>query len=180
MLHSFAEKLEFGKQAEIAVSDWLKRRGWYVVPSYDYNGDDNKAPRLAGLFSTFVVPDLDVSKDGTRLWVEVKRYCDSPVNRKLGERVHGIKERLYKEYLMVQRVSGTPAYLMVVEDFEGGSVLCQRLDTMEPHACQCGSCRSGQPYHCRAPIKASVYFRRSEFIECGTTAELVGGLEGAA
>jgi len=38
-----------GHEGELIVSGELKRRGWFVIPSYDYSGkDDDKAPRMHG------------------------------------------------------------------------------------------------------------------------------------
>lgn len=175
MRPSFEEKLAFGRDAELAVSQWLKQRGNYVIPSYDYQGAENKAPRMSGLNAAHVVPDLDVAKDGNRFWIEVKRFNDSPINRKLGERVHGLKDRLYREYLSIQMITGCPVFLIVVENFGGGQILAARLDSLTPHGCMCGPCSKGITGCCRAPIKCCVYFRRSAFEIVGESADL--GLE---
>lgn len=43
----FRERPEFlkGRSGELIVARWFQERGWYVIPSYDYSGEDgNKAP----------------------------------------------------------------------------------------------------------------------------------------
>src|SRR5690606_40649353 len=72
---AFREKEEFrrGRNGERLVAELLQSRGWYVIPSYDYSGEDgDKPPRLQGAVDAFPLPDLDVARDGQRRWAEVK------------------------------------------------------------------------------------------------------------
>ena len=118
----FRERDEFkrGHTAELIVADWLKRRDCYVIPSYDYAGENgDKAPRLQGLWTGYPVPDLDVSKKGNRFWVEVKSKGYSPVwdNAPGGpQHTHGIELRLLEHYRTVQLISGSPCWLFIYEE----------------------------------------------------------------
>jgi hypothetical protein len=72
MMHTFAQRLQFGRTAEECVAHLLQHRfGCHVVPAYDYSGGE-KSPKLQGVAASYAVPDLDVSKAGARSWVEVK------------------------------------------------------------------------------------------------------------
>jgi hypothetical protein len=52
-----------GRSSEQRVAQLLQKRGWFVIPSYDYASEDgNKAPKLQGQLGSHMIPDLDVSK----------------------------------------------------------------------------------------------------------------------
>lgn len=113
---AFHERPEFlrGREGELMVSAWLKERGWYVIPSYDYSGDErNKAPKLQGLGDAFPVPDLDVCKAGNRRWVEVKTKEAADYTYSTGRYEHGIEH--YDDYIRVAAETGTEAWLAVYE-----------------------------------------------------------------
>jgi hypothetical protein len=160
---SFQDQLALGRLGEKLVSRWLRGHGWYVVPSYDFTGSDgSRAPCMANGEQSYVIPDLDVSRDGDRLWLEVKTYAHAAPNRRLGQLVHGIKRKHHEHYLAVQKETGSPAHLGVLE-IETGALLTARLDQLTAHACMCSACRSCQPSHCMAPVSDSVYFARDAF-----------------
>lgn len=119
------ERDEFkrGRAGELVVDAWLKRRGCYVIPSYDYAGENgDKAPRLQGLWTGHPVPDLDVSKEGYRFWAEVKTKAAPNIWRgpkPWGESntpEHGIDLSLAQHYRMVEIISGSPAWLFIYEE----------------------------------------------------------------
>jgi len=107
---------EFGRDGERFVAAWLRRSGMYVIPSYDYTGDDaSKAPKLEGAVRRYVIPDLDVAGDGRRCWVEVKTKTRPDFSYKTGTDDHGFEERLLLSYRHVQEITGTTAWLCVYE-----------------------------------------------------------------
>lgn len=134
-----------GRSIELIVSRWLRERGWYVIPSYDYSGDDgNKAPRLQGLAEAFPVPDLDVcrrlpQRKPQRRWVEVKAKEAASYTRNTGMYEHGIEH--YDDYVRVAELTGTEGWLAIVEtanvnDRERfgvrGALLIQSFATLGP------------------------------------------------
>lgn len=128
----FRETAEFkrGRNGERLVADLLRRKGWYVIPSYDYSGEDgDKAPKLEGLRDRFPVPDLDVAKDGDRRWAEVKTKAAATYTRITGRYEHGIPKRHYDAYREVQRITGCEVWLFVYEE-DTGEVLCGKLDEL--------------------------------------------------
>lgn len=116
----FQELLERGRTAEELVADILRKHGYYVIPSYEYSGrDDDKAPKLTGYDKHYTLPDLDVSGNGQRFWVEVKLKAEPTWTRKLQRYEHGIPLRHYQDYLQVERITGCPVYLAIVEEDTG-------------------------------------------------------------
>ena len=119
---SFRESDEFqrGRNGELRVAEILQRKGWSVIPSYDYSGSEgDMAPRLQGLTRGYPVPDLDVSREGQRLWVEVKTKARPDWTRKTQRLEHGIPLRHYEAYCEVERITGTPVWLCVIEESSG-------------------------------------------------------------
>jgi hypothetical protein len=118
-MKTFRETSEFqrGRAGELVVAAWLKKRGCYVIPSYDYSGENgDKAPRLEGLWTGHPVPDLDVARNGNRFWVEVKTKEEPVIWLKTGEQRHGIDLRLLEHYQTVQVISGSPCWLFIYEE----------------------------------------------------------------
>jgi hypothetical protein len=119
---AFRERPEFlrGRAGEQVVAEWLKKRKCYVIPSYDYAGENgDKAPKLQGLWTGHPVPDLDVSKEGSRFWVEVKTKGYSPVWAKAPggpQHTHGIELPLLEHYRTVTLISGSPCWLFIYEE----------------------------------------------------------------
>lgn len=146
----FRERPEFlrGRAAEQMVSGWLQEQhGEYVIPSYDYSGEDgNKAPRLQGLLRGYAVPDLDVSRDGRRRWVEVKSKGGANVRRdrywgKPNVPEHGIDYCNYLDYREVKRITGAPVWIAIYEE-DTGILLGQEIDVLgKPRV---GTCRGKQ------------------------------------
>ncbi len=160
---TFEQSLARGREAEVAVAEWLRRRGWGIVPGYDYTGSDgNKGPRATFLSRKLIIPDLDIFKSGKRVWIEVKYYTYAPWNRKLDTNVHGIPRYYYEHYLEVEKESGHPVFLAVVEE-KNSRLLLGRMSQLTPYPCQCKSCCSGSPLHCTAALRDGVYFAVGEF-----------------
>ena len=158
----FEQTLVFGRLGEQFISQWLKRKGYGVIPSYAYSGKDgNKAPKLLFQREEFVVPDLDVCKLGKRFWLEIKTYGYAPENRNHGCLVHGIPGRLYGDYLDVGAKSGCPVHLGVLE-LCSRSFLTIALETARTILCTCPACRTN-PRGCIGPMKQGVYFDRRSF-----------------
>ncbi len=133
----FRETAEFlmGRTGERIVADLLQRRGWYVIPSYDFAGPDgDKAPRLQGHLHQYVIPDLDVAKGGRRCWVEVKTKSRATETRIAGGRLeHGISLRHALDYQEVERISGCEVWLAIFER-STNCVLMARVADLMPTA----------------------------------------------
>jgi hypothetical protein len=115
---TFRQQPEFlrGRSAERMIAEELQRRGWLVLPSYDYTTEEEKAPRLQGWEISYIVPDLDVCRNGKRYWVEVKAKAKADWTRSTQRYEHGIDRHHYESYLAVQRQTGCPVWLCVYEE----------------------------------------------------------------
>ncbi len=125
------DKYKLGRTGELLIAKLLQKRGWYIIPSYDYTGEDNdKAPKLQGNMNAFVIPDLDISKAGSRRWAEVKTKTEATFTRITGRLEHGIPSRHYRSYKEVQDITGCEVWLFVYET-NTGDVLYGKLDELE-------------------------------------------------
>lgn len=125
-----SEKYQLGHTGELLISNLLQERGWFVIPSYDYSGDDgNKAPRLEGLLKSYVLPDLDIAKNGSRKWAEVKTKSSSSFTKKTMQHEHGIPMRHFEDYRQIRGITGCEVWLFVYE-LDCGEVICAELDTL--------------------------------------------------
>ena len=106
----------------------LHKRGWYVIPSYDFSGpNDDKAPKLQGLGNGFVLPDLDISRNGKRKWAEVKTKDEATFTRITQKLEHGIPLRHFRDYKIVREITGCEVFLFVYE-IRTGDILYASLD----------------------------------------------------
>lgn len=158
----FQESVEFqrGRNGERIIARWLQARGWYVIPSYDYSGEDgNKAPKLQGLRCGYPVPDLDIACKGKRLWAEVKTKTEPTLFRLLDRLEHGIEHRHFIAYHEVQEITGCQVWLFIYEE-RAGVVLSAALDDLSKRA-RWGSPSSRSTARYRG--SAMVYFPRDAF-----------------
>jgi hypothetical protein len=158
----FHEAVEFGRLGECFVVAWLQTRGYGVIPSYEYTGKNGeKAPRLLFQNAALTIPDLDVCKAGARSWLEIKTYHGPAVNTRRGALVHGIPSRLARDYSAVEKETGTPVFIVVLE-LDVGALLASRLATLTPMwPCTCAYCEQRGPGPCQSPIKEGVYWPRA-------------------
>jgi hypothetical protein len=157
---AFRQKPEFlrGRSGERVVAKMFQRAGWYIIPSYDYCGDEkNKAPKLMGFAASHVIPDLDISRKGTRRWVEVKTKKEATFYRKKSRYEHGINYRHYLNYLEVQLITGDPVFLCIYEE-ETQQFLIAALDELRSDA----RIYDGPNYK-DGECSAMIFFPRSAF-----------------
>lgn len=120
-------EFQLGRHGERVVAELFRARGHYVIPSYDYAGaDGDKVPKLQGLCAAFPIPDLDVARGGARRWVEVKTKSECVRYRKANEWRHGIPKRLWQAYQHVERITGAPVEIAILE-LSTGDILTASL-----------------------------------------------------
>ena len=132
MTMPFRLRAEFlrGRVAEQIVADFLRGRGWYVIPSYDYSGaDGDKAPKIQGLHDGIVIPDLDIAKAGSRKWAEVKAKGHADFTLKTKTYDHGIGYRNWCHYKRAQEETGCYVWLFIIEE-DTQILLAESLDVL--------------------------------------------------
>ena len=133
----FERQLQRSRAIEIAVGQWLMRRGWAVLAVYDYSGkDDKKAPRLETLPAneSLVTPDLLAARAGQPMcWVEVKLKGGASFYRKEQRYVTGISARLWDEYRKVQARTGVDVWIVFVHEKQH-EIVGNTIDRLRPHA----------------------------------------------
>lgn len=118
---------KLGDLGQKLVVEKLKECGWHVVPSYDFNGKESKAPALQGAEGVLVLPDIDASRRGQRRWVEVKTKTDRARFALWDHReVHGIALNHYHQYFKVQQQTGAEVWLFIYER-KANNILCAPL-----------------------------------------------------
>ena len=102
---SFADSLSTGQLGESLIAQWLRRRGWHVLPAYEKEIDNGKGPRLfmasdAGK-SQLIAPDLLAMRGGKFMWVEAKHKTRFSWYGKGGYWVTGVDRRHFEDYCRV-------------------------------------------------------------------------------
>lgn len=157
-----------GQLGEQIVAREYRRDGWGVIASYKFSGtNDNEAPAIEiDDGAKEITPDLDVSKGGRRIWIEVKTHAIAAPNHKLGFETHGIAVRLFDNYTAVEHRSGNPVFLAIVQlDTREILVSPRPLSRMMKFECLCG-CHSRGQRPCSAGPSGRYpqwYFRKDDF-----------------
>lgn len=152
-------RFKTGVAAEHRIKQMLEERGWFVKRS---EREDRKSPVATRLWEANIEPDLDAWKSGTSCWVEVKSHAHahkSPIQKSL---THGITHRHYLHYRKMQKESGRPVFLAILER-STGDVLCRSLDHLTDF--YHGHVDVGPAYNDQwgEHHESQVYFRREYF-----------------
>lgn len=151
------EAYKKGRAGEKLIEKYLLSKGAYIIPSYDYCGENNdKAPRMFNQKEFFVLPDLDVSIKNQRIWVEVKTYHSPDFTRITGRYEHGIKLRHFNNYKKVQEITGAKVLLFIFEEISD-MIIYNYLDELEKHKRIYSGDKMGKG--------GMIFFPRDKFIE---------------
>lgn len=103
-----------GRWGENEVRAWLQAQpGHYVIPVNMI--EDGGAPRAVNELSRLTLPDLGVLACGSGQWWEVKTKGRAVFYNATHTHRHGVEERLWHQYLEVERVSGWAGHLAIVQ-----------------------------------------------------------------
>jgi len=125
---TFEQSLRHGRIAEGKIAEYLRRRGFSVIPAYEKEIGEGKGPQVFTPVDELVAPDLFVVRNGVCRWVEAKCKTVFTWHRKSRRWVTGIDLRHYNEYQKVGRHFGWEVYLLFLHtcprpdprDVEGG------------------------------------------------------------
>jgi len=114
---TFEQKLAFGKAGENLIANWLKRRGYSVLPVYEKEIGEGKGPQVFTASGDFIAPDLLVfGRDSARVWwIEAKHKSAFTWHRVTSRWVTGIDLKHYQNYLTVQKLSPWPVWLLFLQ-----------------------------------------------------------------
>lgn len=115
---SFERALQFGKVAEGLIAAWLQSRGNAILPAYEIEKSSGKGPQLFCADGDFVAPDMLVFTANGIRWIEAKHKTHFTWHRVTGRWTTGIDMRHYHDYLMVEKQTKLPVWLMF---FHSGS-----------------------------------------------------------
>jgi hypothetical protein len=113
MRRTLADGLEFGEPAAQRAAEELVRDGWMVKRLDQLPVVDGRGPRILG--SDLPFPDLEATKRGRAVAVEVKRKSGATWGRLSQQLEHGIDRRAYDGYCDYQRRTGLPTFVVIVE-----------------------------------------------------------------
>lgn len=112
---AFSELLDTGKIGESLIANWLKSKGWNVLPIYEKEIHEGKGPQLFICDGKeLVAPDLFVFKNYSKeaLWIEAKHKSVFSWHRITGKWTTGIDVRHYNDYVKICQLSPWPVWLL--------------------------------------------------------------------
>lgn len=104
-LTDFEAQLKYGKDFENRCARWFMGKGYHVIPKYLYT--EEGAPLLIGKYSKHAIPDLDIAKNGERIWVECKRK-----NKMKCYPATGYSLSSHENYKKVQQITGDRVFII--------------------------------------------------------------------
>ena len=113
---NFADSLSSGQLGESLIAQWLRRRGWHVLPAYEKEIDNGKGPRLFMASDTnkaqLIAPDLLAMRSGKFMWVEAKHKTRFSWYGIGGYWVTGVDRRHFEDYCAVTDDTGLDVWLL--------------------------------------------------------------------
>lgn len=111
---TFAEKLNCGQVGESLIANWLRDRGWSVLPVYEKEIDSGKGPRLFTPGENLIAPDMMAFRIGREdaYWVEAKHKTAFSLYRKTGCWTTGIDLVHYRHYCELDDTYTLPVWLL--------------------------------------------------------------------
>lgn len=115
-MSSFENNLRQGQLGESIIAQWLRSRGWHVLPAYEKEIDNGKGPRLfmahGSTSSQLIVPDILGIRNGDFKWFEAKHKTRFSWYGIGGYFVTGIDKRHFDDYCRVADVTDIPVWVL--------------------------------------------------------------------
>jgi len=111
---AFSNNLSYGQAGESAIAQWLRSKGYTIMPVYEKIFDTGKGPQLyLPNDEKLIAPDILAfnGKDNIR-WIEAKHKTAFSWHRISNSWVTGIDLRHYTDYLKVADLSPWPVWLL--------------------------------------------------------------------
>lgn len=122
-MSNFERKLEQGKIGESEIAEWLKRRGYHILPIYEIEKGQYAGPSVyISKGDSIVAPDMLVFGGKKRIaWVEAKNKAAFTKHRITNRFVTGIDLHHYHHYLQIQDLVDWPIWLFFLQ--RGGTAV---------------------------------------------------------
>lgn len=132
-----SNKDRLGREGEVVVRKWLLEQGYMILEASLIN--TGTAPMLKGKLESqnLILPDCLTWKEGEPTWIEIKTKSYA-TQRKFpqqgfpdcaGRWEHGLPERHWKNYCIIQEVTRIPVSLAVLE-LDRKMLFVSRLDSL--------------------------------------------------
>ena len=115
---TFPQKLGYGQVGESRIAQWLKGRGYSILPVYEIEIQSGKGPRLFTPVKNIVAPDMLIFRSSQTLWIEAKHKTAFTWYRIKQRWETGIDLRHYLDYCEIEDTSQFRVWLMFLH--EGG------------------------------------------------------------
>lgn len=113
---SFAKQLKFGKIAESYIADYLKDKGYAVLPIYEKEISEGKGPAVFFPDKEVIGTDILAFKGDKVFWIEAKHKTAFSWHRITQRWVTGIDIRHYEDYFLLQDRTRWPVWLLFKHD----------------------------------------------------------------
>ena len=109
---TFQQKLAVGRVGESVIAQWLKTKGYSILPVYEIEINSGKGPRLFGPRKNYIAPDMLAFRDDKTIWIEAKHKTAFSWHRNSDRWVTGIDLTHYADYCEIDAHSPFRVWLM--------------------------------------------------------------------
>lgn len=111
---TFQQALEKGQVGESQIAQWMRSRGWHILPAYEKEIDNGKGPRLFTAYGVdqLVSPDLLAMRNGEFRWIEAKHKDHFSWYGKDRTWQTGIDKRHFDDYVKVAKRTGLNVWVL--------------------------------------------------------------------
>ena len=148
-----------GRVIEQRIAKQIQER-YAVVLTANIATDGQHGPRMEGDGHQVTLADMQIYGE-RHGWLEVKAKSHAMDYHRWKRQEHGIDEPKFQDYLLLQRKTGMPVYLLICQ-IDCGELLMADLSTLR----SCGHPRTG-PWRTGEPGK-SINWDRRVFAKVGT------------
>ena len=118
----FDKLLEEGKKGESLIANWLKTKGFNLLPVYEIEKGQYKGPSFyTATNEEIIAPDLLGFKGQKTIWFEAKHKDAFTWYRKKGVWNTGIDKRHFNEYKKLLEIISFPIWLLFLH--KGGKAI---------------------------------------------------------
>jgi hypothetical protein len=113
-------QLRLGRLFESEYERQAHKRGYHVVRHCDQLGvTGTKAPVMTGPYAGYRLPDFTLLANGSSYWNEVKYKSRQAYYGLEQEHRHGIDLPNWRDYLVIEKLSGNAGFLIIGEGSTG-------------------------------------------------------------